>query len=232
MTNSIYNVKYDFQVHSQWGFYDQNSREVVYIKRWQNLMRKEFKKLWAEEISPNIYDVDPFFWDNIFERKSTEATIFEKALKDVSHPSVAATTTRFILYWAKRGEQIKSDVHRLWGNNLNESQLQSAYLGWYTQQNIMSHGLNNGTIPNDDLVFRPSELNQRSQKDTAVMQNIRLNMMAISSMLKWMGSNEGQSFIEGCERNLSIKASGDKLIRSPHLSRQSPVQQYLAARPR
>ena len=241
---------FDFRITADWGYYDQSVYNVVFIKRWQAAMRRDMSMLFAEEDEPNLYKVDRYFWENIFDRNEKYyskdhrfMTTIERIMGEESAwPDMMPLLTRIVLYWSKVGHQINRDVQNLWGENLTEEQRQHAYLAWYANENIPNRTLNHGAIDDDWFIYN-FESNPIS-KQKAVFEcrdsfdrvtktesiNIRWAHIAIRQMFKWLGSDEGQAFIKGCERNIEIKEERSKLLRMPQYSKVSPVQTWLAQR--
>jgi hypothetical protein len=239
---------FDFRIGKSWGFNEDSPRHVVYIKRWQALVKKDMQTLFADEIEPNLYAVDAFFWENIFERKTPRKnrsnpplTVIEKILGETCSPHHMKKLTEFILRWSRMGEQARSDIRSLWGNDLSEEQRKSAYLGWYEKDNIPNRMYNSGSIEDDSFVY--SQKIQPSQpkifytaedfNDAVSSQSdqIRQNHIVIRKVLIWLASVEGQNFTNGCERNIEIKGERESALRFPQYSKHSPVQKWLVQRP-
>ena len=237
---------FDFRIATHWGYNEQSPRQVVYLKRWQTAMRKDMQKMFGEEIEPNLYHVDEYFWDNPFERRAKRddrGTLIEKIFGDYFPPENASLATHIVLYWARNGEQVQSSVRHLWGDGLNEEQREHAYLGWYASKNIPIPHINHGTIDDDWLIYRSEDgkMETLSQlfytgKDfnDAVDEgnaNARRANIGIRKMLRWLASDKGQEFIQSCERNIRIKYDREGALRYPEYSKSSPVQQWLSRRP-
>jgi hypothetical protein len=236
---------FDFRIASNWGYYDQSIPEVVFMKRWQVRMRHDMRDLFADEIKPNLYAVDQFFWENSWERKgrniSHQITV-ERILTDGYYRSdLMPLLSRIILYWAKNGDNIRTQIKNLWGENLTEEQRQQAYLGWYANANIPSRMINHGRIADDLLIYNEVRNQFDCQEklfyykgdfeDAAVEKDIRRMHAVTRKMIKWLASNEGQDFIHACERNMRIKYDREKVTRLPHTICDTPVQQWLSQRP-
>jgi len=82
-------LKLDFRASADWGYRDDFNTQVVYMKKWQAMMRKDMKDLFANEVEPNVYEVNQFFWENNEMRKGSDMmheVTAERILDERFHP--------------------------------------------------------------------------------------------------------------------------------------------------
>lgn len=244
-------LKFDFRVGDTWGYYDQSLENVVYIKRWQAAMRRDMRMLFAKEVEENLYEVDQFFWENVFDRGEQHRpnddysfTMVERILGECNcSPDAMPLLTRLVLYWSETRYEVEHHVRKLWDENLTETQRQQAYLGWYAAKNIPGPHYNHGAIQDDWFVYhfeansfekKKAVFECRDSFENAAQQqsaDIRCAHTTVRLMLIWLASDEGQAFTQACERNIAIKEERAKALRMPQYSIDSPVQKWLAQRP-
>lgn len=186
-------VIFDFNVAADWGYRDNRPHDVVYIKKWQERMRREMPSVYAETLSDNVYRVDLFTLEQKIERLNSLLTLETIFNKDLGQDS-ARIATQMVMYWAHYGEHIIRQSHKLIPcENLTTEQREMAYLGIHESRNIPQSSLNQGRIPDDELVYGVENTSMRERKT------------GVTRMLKWFASDDGQGFIQACERNIDIK---------------------------
>lgn len=235
MENLSYDtITLDFRVKPEWGYLDQVTREVVYVKRWQALMCKDMKRLLAEELEPNLYKLQRFDWDDRVDYFDGKIPTVECAMGDAFRFATTPLTTRFMLYWSKQGDSIIDKANNLLQRDpCDEEMRQILYLGIWGDRNIPKRWLNRGEVPEDGLckIFTGKGAPLQSQfytyeelADTAneAIQQDRVSKAALRAMVHWMASDEGQNFIHACERNIDMKMKHRKTLSRPEVKATAP----------
>ncbi|PCH98879.1 MAG: hypothetical protein COB76_06655 [Alphaproteobacteria bacterium] len=224
--------------YSEMSFFDFRSyhpvdtsriRHVVYMKRWQKLIL-EMGEYATSTTDGETITIDNSFvnigsYDN-FEIKKP-LTMIHNILRHIPSTHTCRIASTFI-HWIASDEEFSDDTRRLCMKlNADEEGREVIYQGVFNTMNQRDQMLNYGRIPLDSLT---NEF--RQQSDAHDMETVHKNAMqdidTINMMIKWIASNEGQTFIQGCERNIKIKRTRE----NDKASRRMPkIQYWLSRRP-
>lgn len=186
------------------------TREVVFVKRWQKLMRPDDDVVF-KEVADNVYDIDKFFIEN-------EGGQFP-ILRIFESPGFIPNenTTRIasnMIYWlgTNAGRLYLEIVGGLVQKGVEPD---IAYLGEWARQNISRRGFSSGYVPRDRLaqIYNDAGSPNQDTYDNRLVGNIR----TLELMVLWLTTKDGQDFVAGCERNLRIKAQRQREESVKHL---------------
>lgn len=214
-------------------------RSVVYMKRWQKLMLEMSNYAVCETDGETITIDQAFVGDCYGSSKLRESlTMIDDILGGIPSEHDCRIASTFI-HWLARNESFLIETKYLCESVGADSEMREIiYQGYFNKKNQRSNMTKSGRIPLDNIV---NEFRKRNDVplffyDFDDMKTIHKNTVhdleTINLMVRWIASDRGQKFIEGCEHNIKIKYNRKNY--DPNLETEfgkTSAQKWLSKRP-
>lgn len=217
-------------------------REVVYVKRWQKLMCEFARAAVNAKVddSGEKYAIDYLefdYLDNGYVYRKSYVTIGD-VLGYIPNDPHETRIASNVIYWlgTNSGLAFMEKAKGLYTKaDSNVFSLSDIFTLQFARENNRDRCVNYGYIPLDSLccVFERTGnmvrgITADSPETKLVREGTLRDREIVDRMIRWSASEVGQSFIEGCERNIAIKYKRQSDERQ---GIHGDVQNWLQSRP-
>lgn len=174
--------------------------EVVFSKKWQKLMITQKMRI-EQEVDGLKVKADQWFVENE-PRTFPILKVFPYHYPDARDTRVASNMIAWL--GSNSGSIYRENAQKLMDMGLEGN---VAYLAAWSELNVRAGMVNRGRVPRDSLTvsFEKAGIDFINPFDSGVRATSVRDLETFEQVAMWLGGEDGQAFIQACERNIEIK---------------------------